>query len=382
MTVDLPTIYETWRRQWTGEPDDEAIETRATYLASLDPNRRTAISNNLEAYHAGNNEAIQRYLFPFVDQIDPIVDCSSLLPERLFDLAGLKGDRNSLSQTRFEALQAYDVAATIEIIDHADSWWSVSRDQGLLLDLLNPELFRDEDLTLPVWSYHEGVELLASEVSVGHDLHRHHPKKRRTSYKCRVLKDGTPVWFDHRLKGRFETYLKIHRQRVQHKKLDPYLVLDRCGLIYVVETVATAEFLIAEVRRLIESAGGRFVLTDNRLRNGNGREREKRSHKANPNRSDEYRAAWADVFYKGRWFEIQFTLFVSDASARYSLSTVNHELYRQDQWREIFAPIMFPQKARARPLYGIRWDHKHTRQELRRFMISKLGWHFNQLPAE
>lgn len=383
MPIDLQTIYTEWRREWTGELDEEAIDGRHTYLDALDPSRRKAISDNLEWYQAGNREAIDAYLAPFVQNIDPIVNCSSYLPERLLALATAPGDRNAKRQTRFEAIQAFDVATALAIIDHADSWWSVSRDEGLLLDLLEPELFRDDEDDedgIPVFSYHEPAQLLATDIGFGEDTHPRHRLKRKTLYKCRVLKDGTPAWFDHRVKGRYETYLKIHRQLIQHKKADPYAVLDRCGFIFVVETVEIAERLIAQIERLVTAVGGQFKVTDNTLRNGNGRE--KPSKKANPHRSDEYRAAWADVLYRGRWFEIQFALFQSHVSAKYSLSTVNHTLYRQNQWREIFAPIMFPMKVGARRLYGIPWEQKKTRQELRRFMIGKLGWHFNQLPAE
>lgn len=317
---------------------------------------------------AGTTRAIERYLSPYEDELDPIVDVTTLDPGRLlaFATSGKSGKIGDC--TRFESLRAFDIGCALALDELNAPQEFIGRERDRFVDLITSSVFRPgEEEIVPVYSYHWPTKGYAVDtIGFGKDTHPHSRHKRRKDYTCRVLTDGSPVFFHHRVKKRFDIYLKRLRQLAYSDKKDPFTVLDMVGLTFVVENQAVARRLIKSLTEILADAGGELVYReDNMTKNGRGR-----MDKKNPISSPNFKAAKYEAWYNGRCNEILVMTFRDYISAKYALTRENHELYRLTQWWELFAPILFP-----KAIYGIAWDSKRVQKELKECKVNELGWH-------
>lgn len=324
----------------------------------------------LEWVQAGTARGIERYLSPHEDDLDPIVDVTTLDPRRLLAFAasgkpGKIGDR-----TRFECLRGFDIGCGLVLDELNAPQEFIGEERDKFVDLLASSMFRPgEEIVVPVYSYHRPTMGYAVDmIGFGKDTHPHSRYKRMKAYTCRVLTDGSPVFFHHRVKKRFDIYLKRLRQLAYGKKSDPFTVLDVVGVTFFVENQAVARRLIKQLTETVVGAGGRLVYRENNMTaNGHGR-----MDKDNPISSPRFHAAKFEVWLNGRCYEVLVMTFRDMISAKYALTRENHELYRLTQWYELFAPILFPEA-----IYGIAWRHKRIQKALKECKMNELGWHAN-----
>lgn len=363
--VNFDEVFKVWQKEWVGSPDKRVIGERQAALEECSYEHHKLWGSMLEWVQDGKAGSVRRFLSPFSDNLSPVVDVVTLSPERLLRFAATEGDGPIARCTRFESIQLFDIAAAMTLAEIEMPRVEVDKKRDAFVDLITTSLFRPGERVVPVYSYHwptKGYEV--DVIGFGRDIRPHSRYKRHMEYVCRVLNDGTPVFFFHRVKGRWDSYLKRQRQLDDPTKENPYVVLDACGLTFVVETQAQVRKLVRELIRVVEQANGFVAFRENNL-SGNGR-MDRTNHESSP----KFRAAKYEAWFEGQCFEILIMVFRDYISSKYALTRENHELYRVSQWHNRYAPLIFPYE-----VYGIDWGNKRVQKRLRACKVHELGWH-------
>lgn len=359
-----------WQKDWL-RVDVSALKKRRDFLRRAPSRDRTLFTQSLQVVRQGRRELLKDYADVFSNQVglDSAIASTPHL-DRLLELAEKHREGGAPDPRRwFEGLSLFDQAMAIARIEFKDPLESVGRDLESLLDYLWETFFHDEYERIRVHAYHRPNEqfiVTEEDVSIGDSLIR--PGKIHCVYPldCRQIKGGGLAFMDERTKGAFSMWLKIGRKMFEGEVTETYTVNDRCGLIFVVPSIADLESFA-------------FLLLETLLRDG-AEELEKLAMTSsdapvdpkNTRSSSLYRVAKMLVMWHEREFEFQFITFHDYFTSKRSLTDANHELYKLKQACDFALPFLWPKE-----IYGIDWSQTRLREELRAWKVDQLGWHVN-----
>lgn len=318
----------------------EAIGSRRKFLDRSLSRELSYYTRAVQTLRHGRERLVRGFADVYFDQLelDSSVATTSNLG-RLLDLSMRPGKNFEPDPQRwFEALSRFDQAVSIAQIEMRDSHESLDRDMNDLLDFLSKQLFVDGFEKIEIYCYHDpkiDYRVRAEDIGIGHHLSRPGLVRRKTDLTCRKTVLNEVAYIRHRIKDPFETWLKMQRQIGDLEKLDPFVVNDRCGLTFIVESVENLQDIAL---KLVE-----ILLEDPK---DNGKEIEPLdtnygSQKAvdanNHHSSVGYKAAKTLMEWRGRVFEFQFHTFQDYFSIKRSLLDTNHDLYRLRQALEFFS---------------------------------------------
>lgn len=356
-----------WTNDWTTADRPEAFAERRAYLGRLSNVRLALLDEWVRAMRTDRWVMAKELVAPVVRELEPVAltDMKSN-PVALLEFGDVRGDGPYVVKRRFEALCLLDLALGVDLLEQQDPASVVENDGARMMSLIERELFQADVLrSLTVWSYHDPKDAYrVHEGRVGFDarLDPGSPYERRNPEPCRVLKDGTSVRVSQRPKGRFETLLKIHRKGT---------VRDRCGVKFIVPTLADAYALLASIRSLLESRGAEVVDDGDTLV-----PTLTAADPNNPASSPRYRVAKLAAHWGERWHELQVQTFAGYVSAQYALDGENHELYRLKQGLNHQLPLLYPGEIY---LEERSWRNPDLRKMLRDRYVQKLDWRVERL---
>lgn len=359
-----------WQKDWL-RVDVSALKKRRDFLRRAPSRDQTLFTQSLQVVRQGRRELLKDYAGVFSNQVglDSAIASTPHL-DRLLELAEKHREGGAPDPRRwFEALSLFDQAMAIARIEYKDPLESVGRDLESLLDYLWETFFHDEYERIRVHAYHRPNErfiVTDTDVSIGEPLTR--PGQIHCVYPldCRQIKGGGLAFMDERIKGAFSMWLKIGRKMSEGEVTETYTVNDRCGLMFVVPTMADLESFA-------------LLLLETLLRDG-AEELEKLAMTSsstpvdptNPRSSTLYRVAKMLVMWHEREFEFQFITFHDYFTSKRSLTDANHELYKLKQACDFSLPFLWPKQ-----IYGIDWSQTRLHEELRAWKEDQLGWHVN-----
>jgi hypothetical protein len=172
----------------------------------------------------------------------------------------------------------------------------------------------------------------------------------------RLLKGGTPVFFDSRIK-KHQSLKRVRKSEPRHHQLD-----DLCGVKFV---FFNERDLLAGVDRIRQTLarypGCVFGEASNFTHAGI-------LDPANVHSSDEYRAMKFNILLFGRYYEVQ-VMFIEDwINEQASHGSENHKLYKLRKYMDTLFPRMWPQV-----IYGVDWKDPALRRRLLKMFFAKIG---------
>jgi hypothetical protein len=370
-----------WRRLQDRQNDwlcvhDEAIDRRRLFLKRALSYEHDHYTRAVSTLRHGRERLIRGFADVYFDQLEldsSVATTSSL--DRLLELAVRPGKNEQPDPQRwFEALSRFDQAVSIAQIEMHDSHESLDRDMNDLLDFLSERLFVDGFEKIEVYCYHDpksDYRVHAEDIGIGHHLSRPGLVRRKTDLTCRKTVLNEVAYIRHRIKDPFETWLKMQRQICDPGKTDPYVVNDRCGLTFIVESMShlhdialkLVEILLddprdcgEEIEPLDTNYGSQKTVDANNQHSSNG-----------------YKAAKTLMKWRGGVFEFQFLTFQDYFSIKRSLLDSNHDLYRLRQTLDFFLPLLWPKE-----IYDVDWANPSVRGTLRKWKVAQLGWRVNE----
>lgn len=351
----------------------EAIRRRELFLRHALSREQSHYTRAVQTIRHGRARLIQGYADIFTDrlELDSSVARTSKL-ERLLELAVRPGGNGKPDQQRwFEAISRFDQAVAIAQIEMQDSYEALDRDMSDLLDFLSVNFFRGGFEEVEIYCYHDkksGYVVREEDVGVGHHLSRPGLERRKSELNCRRTVLDHLAYIRDRIKDPYETWLKTQRQIHDPKIVNPYVVNDRCGLTFIVESVDHLTEVALKLVELLLQDGAEEIekLETNHGTRGSVDTNNKLS-------SIHYKAAKTLIKWRGRVFEFQFMTYHDYYTSRRSLTDANHELYRLRQTLNYFLPLLAPVE-----IYGIDWTNPSIRGTLRRWKIAQLGWRVNE----
>lgn len=364
---------ERWEGDWL-QITTRALEERRTFLEGVLCDERALLTQAIQWVRYGHERQVLNWAFGLADQLDPESSVATTPHlERLLRLAAkvtLDEDVPPLHRW-FDALSTFDQAVALAKIEREDPLEGIGRDMDRLIDFLGDRLFTGEFETAEFYAYHDPErDFTVAEGDVGINRHLSHRAQGRTRRKarltCRRVRENGLVYLHHRIKNSFRTYLKIHRQRLMGRT-HPTIVRDRCGLMFVLETMEDVAVFAERVRALLVDDGAEVTEPlDLNLH------ADRPSDAENGQSSKAYKVAKMCLRWRGREVELQFCTFANHFSSRSALSDENHELYKLRQAIEYVFPWLWPQE-----VYGINWSGGHVRTQMRGWKVAQLGWRVN-----
>ena len=361
-----------WEVDWLTVSAD-AIRNRQAFLSHISRRGNNRLSRALLDVLVGRRHLVRDYAYEFGDElaIDSAVATATRLRHLLETAQQYTHTASVHPHTWFDAVATFDQAIGVAKIEQEASRASFDDSVRVLIEFLLPRVFEPELEFVEFYAYHDPV----CEYTVGHDdlgINRHlsHRAEGKTRKKhtlqCRRVKDNGLVFLDHRVKDAFSTWLKIQRKLMQGVD-DPYVVHDRCGLIFVVEQSENVPTLARQIQKLLEQDGGTITepLACNLQHDG-------AVDCTNKDSTSAYKIAKMCVVWRSRRFELQFSTFYNYFSSQTSLSLANHELYRLRQARRYFFPLLYPDA-----IYGVRWENPRIIHALETQLKGKLTSRFN-----
>ncbi len=371
--IDWPTLQQ-WEGDWL-EVSRQAIRRRRDFLRRMLHRDKWLLTLSIEKVRTGRRELVSEFAYGFKDQLDPDSSVATTYDlDRLLVLAQMREPGRDPEPHRwFDALSIFDQTVAVAMLEREDPTEAVGRDLDALITFLGRRVFAGGLVAEEFFVYHDpqhDYTVGSEDVGVGRHLsHRAEGRTRRLNrLTCRRTRDGKLVFLSHRDKSAYNVWLKIQRQALQQKLVDPYAIHDRCGLMFVVEREEDIAALARHIERQIVRDGGHVVES---LDGNHGKDGVVVDLK-NDVSSSSYKVAKMIVVWRGRKFELQFTTFADHFNARDSLTDANHALYKLRQARKYAFPQLWPEQ-----VYGIKWDSGHVGKQMNAWMTSRLGWRVN-----
>ena len=365
-----------WEKDWqTVSP--EAITRRQHFLQRSLYLERWLLTLAIKIVRSGRKELVNEFAYGFSDQLD--MDSSVATTPHLDRLLILADKRTRSKPPElhrwFDALSLFDQTVAVAMLERIDPEESVGRDLDMLIDYLSAFIFKNGFVTKEFFVYHSGNEFEVGPQDVGIGRHLSHRAKgrvrRKTRLSCRRTREDQLVFLLHRIKDPFNMWLKIQRQ-IQKKELSyPYLIYDRCGLMFVAQTTEHVLNLAENIRRVLVEDGGDVV----EGLNGNMSHMGVAADESNKESSKHYVVMKMLIRWRDRIFEFQFVRFHDYFHSTSSLTDANHKLYKLRQTRQYIFPKLWPET-----LFNISWENPQVRMLLHRWMTAKIGWRVNDHP--
>lgn len=370
--IDWETL-DRWENDWL-KIRQGALEERRAFLEGVLCDDWARLTQAIQWVRYGHEWLVINWAFGLADQLDPESSVATTPHlDRLLRLAAkvTLGENLPPLHRWFDAVSTFDQAVALAKIEQEDPLEGVGRDMDRLIDFLGDRLFTGDFETVEFYVYHDPEhDFTVAEGDIGIGRHLSHRAVGRTRRKarltCRRVRENGLVYLHHRLKNQFRTYLKIHRQRLLARE-SPTLVRDRCGLMFVLETVEDALAFAERVREVLVEDGA--VVTETPKPNFHV---DRPGDPDNKESSKAYKVAKTCLRWRGREVELQFCTFANHFSARLAVSDVNHELYKLGQAFKHFFPWLWPQE-----VYGINWSNGHVRTQMHAWKVAQLGWRVN-----
>ncbi len=371
--IDWRTLKK-WEGDWL-EFSGKAIERRRELLRSLLHLNPWLLTFAIDHVRTGREKLIHDFAFGFKDQLDLDSSVATTYDlERLLALAQLHESNAKPEPHRwFDALSVFDQTVAIAMLECEDPTEAVGRDLDRLIAFLAERIFTSGFASREFYVYHDPAsQHVVGPEDVGIDRHLSHRADGRTRrlmrLSCRCTKDGKTVFLSHRDKKTFSVWIKIQRQIEQRSVENPYVIHDRCGLMFVVEQCGQIAELAGRIILELLRDGGEIVES----LDGN-HDKDATVDAKNDVSSSSYKVAKMLVRWHGRIFELQFTTFHDYFNASHSLTDANHALYKLRQARRYIFPRLWPQS-----VYGVHWDSGHVNKQMFSWMSAKLGWRVNE----
>ncbi len=359
-----------WRKDWTGERDPKAIRTRLAVLRGCKPTDMELLSNRVREARDGRALLAKELAWPIYDELHMIGSVfATSNPLDLLELADIAGSDRLIVQQRFEALCLTDLAIAMYQLERIDSMNRVEEDMRGMIDLLQRRIFSGTTRDLDIYTYHDAQDMFRVK-GVSYDVSGEFPNlvQRKHNSLCRVTKEGIVLRFDVRPKDRFRTVVKLVKQLNAPKEgQDPYLVKDRCGFKFVVQSTEDAIALAEELEWFLVASGADVKSDGDNLtvETGVG------ADVTNPHTSPNYRKKQLAVHWHGRWYEFQIVLFSGYYSAQYALDDENHTVYKLRQGMKDILPMLYPGKIF---LEEKTWESDALQKMLLERQLENLGW--------
>ncbi len=359
-----------WRKDWTGERDPKAIRTRLAALRVCEAADMELLSNRVREARDGRALLAKELAWPIYDELHMIGSVfATSNPLDLLELADIAGNDRLIVQQRFEALCLTDLAVAMYQLERIDSMDRVEEDMRGMIDLLQRRIFSGVTRDLDIYTYHDAQDMFRVK-GVSYDVPGDFPKlaERKHNSLCRVTKEGIVLRFDVRPKDRFRTVVKLVKQLNAPKEgQDPYLVKDRCGFKFVVQSTEDAIALSEELQWFLVASGAEVKLDGDNLtvETGVG------ADVTNPHTSPKYRKKQLAVHWHGRWYEFQIVMFSGYYSAQYALDDENHTVYKLRQGMKDILPMLYPGTIF---LEEKTWQSEALEKMLLERQLENLGW--------
>jgi len=364
-----------WKGNWTGTHDPEAIRVRRAYLRERDPRDVVALSSRVRKARDGRLQLAGELAWPIRDELEMVNDALvTSHPLDLVDLADVPGDDMLVVQQRFEALCLVDLAVMMHELERIDPFCRVEDDLRFMIHLLERRIFLGGTRDLLVYTYHDPSDMYrVNNVSYGSPRASVLDERKHVS-RCRMIKDGLIVRFDTRPKDTFRSVLKLIRQIAAPPKAgrDPYVVKDRCAFRFVVQDVGQARALADELSWHLTAVGADVQDGGDNLTVETGTA----ADATNLRSSSRYRKKQLDVYWRGRSYEFQIVLFAGYYSAKYSLDEENHVIYKLRQGVNDVLPMLFPPRIYLRETT---WTSKELLDLLYERQLENLGWNLRSI---
>ncbi len=356
-----------WQHDWL-EIDPKAIERRRTFLKQVPFLRQVQFKHALDTVRFGRRALVKDYAYAYAAQL--ALDSSvATTPhrKRLLDLAETHEEGELPDRQRwFECLSLFDQAIVIAYIEAYDPVETISADINQMITFLKARLFVGGFRRIEAYSYHDpknGYVVTKENVSIDRTLHRLGLDERVTPFTCRQIAGDGFTYMDHRIKDPFEVFLKVCRQVEEDLLEDPFIIFDRCGLVFAAESFDEMYHFANRLTDALVADGAEVILplrwnkTDSTM------------NPTNRSSSPNYKAAKTLIMWRGRAFEFQFVTIADFLNGSLSLTDANHELYKLRQAETYSLPLLWPDT-----LYGIRWSDPAISDRLRVCKESQLGW--------
>jgi hypothetical protein len=152
----------------------------------------------------------------------------------------------------------------------------------------------------------------------------------------RLLKGGTPVFFDSRIK-KHQSLKRVRKSEPRHHQLD-----DLCGVKFVFFNERDLLAGVDRIRQTLARYPGCVF--------------------------GEYRAMKFNILLFGRYYEVQ-VMFIEDwINEQASHGSENHKLYKLRKYMDTLFPRMWPQV-----IYGVDWKDPALRRRLLKMFFAKIG---------
>lgn len=353
-------------------PSGEAIERRRKFLRRSLSRELAHYARAVQTLRHGRARIALGYADMFTDQmeLDSSVATTSNL-ERLLELAARPGANGAPDRQRwFEAISRFDQSIAVAQFEMQDSLESLDRDMNDLLDFLNDRFFQDGFHKIEVYCYHDPKQsytVRSEDIGVGHHLSRPHLVRRKSDLTCRKTVWNQLAYIRHRIKDPFDAWLKTQRQVHNPEIAQPYVMHDRRGLLFIVESEQVLhEVAIRLVECLVEDGAKEIEQLVTNFGSAKGVDAQ------NKHSSASYKAAKTLVCWRDQVFELQFQTYRDYFTSKRSLTDANHELYRLKQALDYFLPLLWPKE-----IYDVDWANPNVRHALKTWKESQLGWRVN-----
>lgn len=360
-----------WRKDWTGERDPMAIRTRLSFLRQCPAaDIHGLLSNRVRDARDGRRLLAQELAWPIYDELHMIGSVfASSNPLDLLELVDCAGDDRLIVQQRFEALCLVDLAVAMHQLECIDSMNRVEEDMRAMINLLQRRIFSGATVDLDIFTYHDAKDMYRVKgVSFDSPGSFETLTERKHNSLCRVTKEGIVLRFDVRPKDRFRTIVKLLKQLNAPKEdQDPYLVKDRCGFKFVVQSIEDVKTLAAELEWFLTASGAVVKPDGDNLTVTTG----EAADTTNKNSSPKYLKKQLAVYWHGRWYEFQIVLFGGYYSAQYALDDENHTVYKLRTGMKDILPMLYPGEIY---LEEKTWDSPALEKMLLERQLENLGW--------
>lgn len=364
---ELRSREEDWLRV-----SSDAVRWRRELLRWSTNYDRQLFSQALERVRTARELLIERYVAPvFRDQLDSdSAVASTPSPERLLTLALHHEIGHKPGPHRwFDAISVFDQAFAVAQIEKRDPLERIGMAIESLIDFLSGRLFMEGFESTDFYVYYDpSQDFITSSEDVGIGRHLSHRAEGRTRRKhtlmCRRALDNGLVFLRDRIKDPFGVWLKMRRQVDEDQLENPWSVLDRCGLMFVVERREEVPALAKRITTLLEEDNA--VVTSPLRANYHT---ESTISPINGASSSAYKVAKMRLRWKGYEFELQFITFFDYFNAKYSLTDANHAFYKGRQLRRFSFPLIWPSE-----IYMVEWESAYVRTHLLSWKRDQLGW--------
>jgi hypothetical protein len=373
-------------RDWHGDHDPQAAEVRKALIVGKRKQDEAAYDDSMMNAKRELNALLERYADSLRLRIGHESTVGSCVD--IGDLIGYSdhaGDDRVSRRIRCEARIVFDAAFVQKELDSANSQYHAGKGNNALIRMVTGMFVGSVDAE--VVSHHDPDNAYRTakwelkphtpsdaEHVIRYALRTPIPqglRVKRTPMLCRRLKDGRLVCMEHRVKERFEVFLKVRHQVDKWKKnpledgkpWDPLSVPDRSGVRFLVPDVSEAFEFAEDFRTFLAERGIQCSPLEENIRNG-GKVDEKNPHSSKFFKAIKFNAAMSPWTH-----EVQILTFRDYFSSQYALGEENHELYKLSRCLKLYFPLFWPTR-----VYGVDWSDESVGRELVDQKIARLDW--------